>query len=305
VLAVHVVGQRAADAAVRADGVHRVQFGARPDRYLADRLVGQRAGRAGRHALTAGHAGGLPHRVVQVERDPGGVALAAAPDDVVALDVVAGAYAPVAQDAGVVVHRDDRAGEVGAPPGGAGKGVLGDAEPVGQGEQFVVAGLGLLGVLLAVRLVGQQHLGEHGPAALELRGAGLDLHAVLARAHAGRGEGRGADVDHAHPADADRIVALVVTQDGNVDAGRLGGLEDRRALRGRDLPPVDRNRDGPGSIRGGDGHVRSIRLSGNSAQAEVRELGLVRTPLPVEAAHGVVAVDHGPQPLRGEPRLPA
>ena len=74
-----------------------------------------------------------------------------------------------------MVHRDDRAGGVGSPPGGARQGVLGDAEPVGQREQFVVAGLGLLGVLLAVRLVGQQHLGEHGAAALELRGAGLDL----------------------------------------------------------------------------------------------------------------------------------
>ena len=122
VLAVHVVGQRAADAAVRADRVHRVQFGARPDRDLADGLVGQRAGRAGRDALAAGDAGGVTHRVVQVERDPGGVALAAAPDDVVALDVVAGAHAPVAQDAGVMVHRDDRAGGVGSPPGGARQG---------------------------------------------------------------------------------------------------------------------------------------------------------------------------------------
>src|SRR5262249_4146890 len=56
-LAVHVVGQRAADAAVWADRVHRVQLGARPDRYVADGLVGQRAGRAGRDALAAGDAG--------------------------------------------------------------------------------------------------------------------------------------------------------------------------------------------------------------------------------------------------------
>src|SRR5262249_59507679 len=136
-----------ADAAVRAHGGDLVELAARPDRDVPDRLVGQRAGRAGRDALTAGHARGLAHRVVQVERDPGGVALAAAADDVVALDVVARAHAPVAQDAGVVVHRDDRAGEVGAPPGGAGKPVvastgLGNAEPVGHGEQFVVAGLG-------------------------------------------------------------------------------------------------------------------------------------------------------------------
>src|SRR5262249_20166716 len=100
-LPVHVVGQRAADAAVRADGVDLVELAARPDRYVPDRLVGQCAGRARRHALAAGDARGLPHRVVQVERDAGGVALAAAADDVVALDVVTGPHAAVAQDARV------------------------------------------------------------------------------------------------------------------------------------------------------------------------------------------------------------
>src|SRR6185437_5319118 len=50
---VHVVGQRAAHAAVRADGVHRVEFGARPDGDVVDRLVRQRAGRAGGHAFAA------------------------------------------------------------------------------------------------------------------------------------------------------------------------------------------------------------------------------------------------------------
>ena len=72
-LAVHVVGEGAADAAVRADAVHRVQLGARPDRDVVDRLVGQRAGRARRDALTAGDAGRLAHGVVQVERDAGRV----------------------------------------------------------------------------------------------------------------------------------------------------------------------------------------------------------------------------------------
>src|SRR6202034_2538215 len=114
---VDVVGEGAADAAVRADGVHRVEFGARPDRDVADRLVRQRAGRARGHALAAGHAGRGAHRVAQVERDMGAVALAAAPDHVVALDVVAGPHTAVAEDAGVVVDRDNGAGQVGASAG--------------------------------------------------------------------------------------------------------------------------------------------------------------------------------------------
>ena len=113
-LVVDVVGERAADAAVGADGVDLAQLGARPDGDVVQRLVGQRPGRARRDAFAAGDARGLAHRVVEVERDPGGVALAAAADDVVALDVVAGPHAAVAQDAGVVVDRDHGVGVIDA-----------------------------------------------------------------------------------------------------------------------------------------------------------------------------------------------
>src|SRR6185312_4594237 len=112
-LAVDVVGQRAANPAVRAHRVNRVKRCAGLDRDVVDRLVGQRAGGAGRHAFTARDAGRLAHRVVEIERDAGGVALAAAADDIVGLDVVAGAHAAVAQDAGVVVDRDHGIGHVG------------------------------------------------------------------------------------------------------------------------------------------------------------------------------------------------
>ena len=183
-LAVDVVGQRTADPAVRADAVDGVQLLARPDRDAADRLVGQRPGRAGLHALAAGDARAGAHRVVEVERDPGRVALAGAADDVVALDVVAGPDAAVAQDAGVVVDVDDGVGRVGAPARAARQlgGLPGDAEAVGEIEQQVVAGLGVLGVLGARRLIGHQQLGQRGTAALQLRAGGRDLHAVLARA---------------------------------------------------------------------------------------------------------------------------
>ena len=61
------------------------------------------------------------HRVAEVERDVRVEPLAAAPDHVVALDVVAGADAAVAQDAGVVVDGDDRARQVDAAAGAAGQ----------------------------------------------------------------------------------------------------------------------------------------------------------------------------------------
>ena len=233
---VDVVGDRAADAAVGADAVDGVELGARPDRHVVDRLVGEGAGGAGGHALPAGDAGRRAHRVVQVEGDPGGVALAAAADHVVALQVVAGPHAAVAEDAGVVVDRDDRVGHVGAPAGPARQLAGGDAVPVGEGQQQVVAGRRLLRVVLGRGLVGEQQLGQRGPAALDVVGRRGDRHAVLARPHAGRGEHPAADVDHAHPADPDRVHPLVVAEHRDVDAGVARGRPDRGARGHRQRP---------------------------------------------------------------------
>ena len=110
-LGVHRVGDAAADAAVGAQGVDLLVVTVRQQRQ-GEGLVGQRAGRAGGHALAAGDAARLAHRQVVVEGNARRVALAGAPDDVVALHVVAGADAAVAQDAGIVVHGDDRRRQV-------------------------------------------------------------------------------------------------------------------------------------------------------------------------------------------------
>ena len=69
----HVVGQLAADAAERA---HRIDglVGLRLDAlaaFFARLAFHERAGRAGLHALAAGDAGGVAHRVVEVEHDLG------------------------------------------------------------------------------------------------------------------------------------------------------------------------------------------------------------------------------------------
>ncbi len=225
-----------------------------------DRLVGEGAGRAGGHALAARDAGRRAHRVVEVEGDPGGVALAAAADHVVALQVVAGAHAAVAEDAGVVVDRDHRVGRVGAPAGPGRQLAGGDAVAVGQGQQQVVAGRGLLRVVLRRRLVGEQQLGQGGPAALDVVGRRGDRHAVLARPHAGRGEHPAADVDHAHPADPDRVHPLVVAEHRDVDAGVARGGPDRRARGHRQGLAVDGDRDrrGVGRRRSSRGHVVTL-----------------------------------------------
>src|SRR4051794_29371323 len=257
-LVVDVEGQRAADAAVRAHGVDLAQLGPRPDRHVADRLVRQRARRARGDALAARHARRLAHRVVEVERDAGRVALARAADDVVALDVVARPDAPAAQDARVVVDGDDRVREVLAPAAAPRQDalLLRDVVLADVDEQLVVRGLRLLRVLLDRRLVDEEQLGELRPVAVELRRVRADLHLVLARAHARGGVHARADVDDAHAADADGVVSLVVAEDRDLDAEILRRLPDRRALGHGDVMPVDRQADGAdlGWSRGGDRH---------------------------------------------------
>ena len=243
--AVDVVGQRTADAAVRADAVDGVQLLARPDRDTGDRLVRQRTGRAGLHAFPAGDARAGTHRVVQIERDPGGVSLSGAADHVVALDVVAGPHAPVTQDAGVVIDGDDRVGGV-LPTARAARQVGGLArhlEAIGQIQQQVVRRRGLLRVLGARRLVGHQQFGEGRAAPFEFRGGRLHLHAVLAGTHARGGEHPPAGVDDAQPAHSDRVVAFVVAQHRDVDTGQLGRLVDRAALGRSHRLPVDLDGD--------------------------------------------------------------
>ncbi len=106
-LGVHVVADRASDAAVGADGVDGLELLPGPDRGGQLR-VGERARRADRGALAAGDTRAVAHRDIHVEGDPRAVALAGPPDHVVVLDLVAGPDTSIAQDAGGVIDRDDR-----------------------------------------------------------------------------------------------------------------------------------------------------------------------------------------------------
>ena len=220
-LPVHVVRQRAADAAVGADAVDRVELGARPDRDVADRLVGQRAGGAGRDALAAGDAGRGAHRVVQVEGDPGGVPLAAAADDVVALDVVAGPDAAVAEDARVVVDRDDRVGQVDAAAGATGQA---DRRPAPRsGRPARAAALSPVVVCLGSRSRGGWSASSSSVSTARLRStSGVDVVTVMPPRRRGRRPRRSArpptSTTHIRHT-PDGVEALVVAQHRDVDAG--------------------------------------------------------------------------------------
>src|SRR5690606_31089256 len=89
-----LVGDLAADAAIGTDAVH---FAVRPVRQYAGLVeqvrLHERAGRTGLHAFAAADAGAAPHRIVEVEHDLGAVAAIGHADDVVDLDLAAGADA--------------------------------------------------------------------------------------------------------------------------------------------------------------------------------------------------------------------
>ena len=99
----HVVRRGTADAAIRTERIDRLQFRSRHERQR-NGLVGEGSGGARGDAFAARNAGRFPHRVIEVEADPRGVALARAADDFVALDVVAGTDAAIAEDACLMIE---------------------------------------------------------------------------------------------------------------------------------------------------------------------------------------------------------
>jgi hypothetical protein len=101
-----LVGELAADAAIRADAVHLAIVLAGVDVVLVHaRRRHQRAGWARLHALTARDAGGRAHRVIEVEHDLLEMAAAGHADDVVDLHLAAGADAEITVNAGIEIDR--------------------------------------------------------------------------------------------------------------------------------------------------------------------------------------------------------
>ena len=242
-LVLDLVGHLAADAAERAERVD-LPVGVGDAGLLVVEHHGrhQRAGRAGLHAFAAGDAGGLAHRIVEVEHDLRAMAAIGHADDVVDLDLAAGAHAEAALDAGVEIDAHRRMAGVGRPALGGGKAALGDARGLGPVPELrirIVRGL-------ARRLVGDQQLHHHLLRGHRARGFGLHLHADRRRALAGGGEHALAlDLDHAGAAIA--VGPIVgrgrVAEMRNLAALALGDLPDRLAGLGLDLLAVELERD--------------------------------------------------------------
>src|SRR5690606_29591292 len=107
------------------------------------------------HALAARDARARAHRILEVEDDAGVGAAAGVPDDVVPLDVPAGAHAARALDAGVQPDRDGRVREVRLRLAARGETRLADAPLPRPLRQFRVRAVLLLGH------VGEEQLEDH------------------------------------------------------------------------------------------------------------------------------------------------
>src|SRR5690606_11894118 len=228
-VAADLVGDLAADAAIGADRTHLAVEIARIAVLVLvhDRGFHQRPGRAGLDAFAAGDAGGMPHRVVEMEEDLLVETAAGHADHVVDLDLAAGADAEVAVDAGIEIdaHRHVARVEEGHLLGRAGgEAAGGDPLEIGHRPEMARAVAGLL----ARGLVGEEELHHHLPrlgGAFALR---PDHHAVLRLADAGGGQNALAlDLDHAGAAVAVGPVARFVP---------VAKMRDGPAFALRDLP---------------------------------------------------------------------
>ena len=289
VVVLDVVGELAADAAIRADRldllVGHLQC------HLARRH--QRAGGAGLHALAAGHAGGLAHRVAHVEHDLLVSATEGQADHVVDLLVAAGTLAAGALDAGIEVDRDGGVREIGSGLRARLEARLAHVEPLRPFVELAVAGVGLLGH------VGKQQLEHH-----LLRGHGTlaraaHLHARCGRAAAGGCEHALArDLDHAGAAVAGRRQPILVAQMGDFDAMAQGRLPDGFATAGRDRVAVQGELDVRGCVRALWGWRTALIFSCSSAS---RYPCRTNHPQRAGAADPALPVRRR-SPLEGEPR---
>ncbi len=238
-----LVGQLAADAAIGADAVDLAVGGVGIDAVGVDQgRRHQRAGRAGLHALAAGDAGAVAHRVVEIEHDLFAMAARRHADHVVDLDLAAGPDAQIALDAGIELHRHRRVAAVGYRSRMLRKAALPDIEPVGPLPE---ARVGVVGGCPR-RLVADQQLEHHLPREAGALAGGLHLHARGRLAHAGGGEHPLAvDLDHAGAAIAVGAVARLrqPAQMRDLDALAVGDLPDGLARRRFDFGAVEEKAD--------------------------------------------------------------
>ena len=220
-----LVADLAAHAAVRAQAVHGAVGPHDPALRVVE--VGRRHQRprgAGLHALAAGHAGALPHGVVEIEHRAALGGAVGHADHVVDLHLAAGAHAQVALDAGVHVDAHRGVAGVGVPmrlvrARHGGEAALGDAGALGPAPE----GRGGVVRPLPLRLVGDEQFHHQGAGLPRPFGLRVHAHRHGGDALAARGEGALAlDLHHADPAVAVRAVArlrpVAQVRDGGAQA---------------------------------------------------------------------------------------
>jgi hypothetical protein len=232
-----VVGELAADAAIRAQRIHR--FVGDRQRDIARRH--QRAGGTGLHALPATHAGGGAHRVVHVEHDLRVLAARGQADDIVGLLITAGAHAACALDAGIQVHGNGGMRQVCLHGGARRKTGLAHFELHGPFIDFIVP---------RVVALGHVRLQQFNDQLLRL------AHALVVRGHLHPGAGCTAarcgehapalDFNHAGAAVSHCLHAGLVAQTRYFDAETICDLNERFVDRGGNLAAIEHERNGGG-----------------------------------------------------------
>ena len=238
-LVLDLIGNLAADAAERAERIHLpVGIGDAGLVLVQHHRRHQRAGRTGLHAFAAGDAGRFPHRVVEIEHDLGLVTAIGHADDVVDLDLAAGAHAQPALDAGIEVDAHRRMAGVALPALGGGKPACRDLDLFGPVPEFrirIVRGL-------ARRLIGNQKLHHHLLRRDRARARRLHLHADARGALAGgRQHALALDLDHAGAAIAVGPVVRFrrITEMRDLVAAAFCHLPDGLAVDGLDLLAIE------------------------------------------------------------------
>ena len=212
-------------------------------RLVHERRLHERPRRTRLHALAAGDAGALPHRVVEVEDDARPVPAPGHADDVVHLHLAARPHAQVALDAGV---KGDPHRGMGGVGGGGGvsyrEAARLEPDPIRPTPE---AGVVLVGNL-ARGLVGEEELEHTAARVAGALGVRPHLHARRRVADAGRSEDPLAlHLHHAGAAVAVRTVPGLrgVTEVRDRHPFARGGLPDGLPGRRRDLTAVQTEGD--------------------------------------------------------------
>ena len=235
-----LVGQLASDAAIGTDALDLAIGLVAKDPVLVDKARRhQGARRASLHAFAASDTGRAAHRVVEIEHDLLAVTAPGHADNVIDLDLAAGAHAQIAVDAGVELYRHRRMAAVGRRRQAARETARANLDRIGPlpEPRLRVMCRGALG------LVADQQFKHELARRFGALACRLHLHARRRAPDAGGGQyPLAVDLDHAGAAIAVGAVARLrqPAQMRDLDTVALRHLPDRLARLRLDLRTVKR-----------------------------------------------------------------